>query len=125
MKVVLVVPRRNDSRIVAGASRSHYPALLDAGVELHEFGPGLLHAKTMAVDGQVTMIGSANLDRRSFELNYENNILFLDPALTSAIRATQDHWIAQSVPITAATVAGYSLPRRLWQNLAAMMSPLL
>ena len=122
---VLIVPARNDSRFVAAACRSYYHALLEAGVKIHEYLPGLLHAKTMAVDGQVAMIGSANLDRRSFELNYENNILFLDSALTGEIRAAQEHWLTRSVPVTAATVAGYSLPRRLWQNLAAMMSPLL
>ena len=47
--------------------------------EIYEFGPGLLHAKTMVVDRRVGLIGSANLDRRSFELNFENNILFEDP----------------------------------------------
>jgi cardiolipin synthase len=116
---VLIVPARNDSRFVAAACRSYYHALLEAGVKIHEYRPGLLHAKTMAVDGQVTMIGSANLDRRSFELNYENNILFLDPALTSAIRATQDHWIAQSVPITAATWPDTACPAacgRTWRR---------
>ncbi|WP_374280893.1 cardiolipin synthase [Novosphingobium sp.] len=125
VKVVLVVPRRNDSRIVAGASRSHYPALLDAGVQLHEFSPGLLHAKTMVADGLAGLIGSANLDRRSFELNFENNLLFADAAFAAQVRARQDQWLALSSLITPATVAAYSVPRRLWQNLLAMWSPLL
>lgn len=125
VQVVLVVPRRNDSRIVAGASRSYYPELLEAGVEVHEFRPGLLHAKTMVADRQAVLIGSANLDRRSFELNFENNLLFADPAFAAEIRARQDEWLARSERMTRATVAAYSVPRRLWQNLLAMWSPLL
>lgn len=125
VRTVLIVPRRNDSRIVAGASRSFYPALLEAGVEVHEFRPGLLHAKTMIADGAVGLIGSANLDRRSFELNFENSLLFADAALAGAIRARQDTWLAQSDRVTRETVKGYSLPRRLWQNFLAMLSPLL
>jgi cardiolipin synthase len=76
--VTLIVPRRNDSRFVAAASRSYYPSLLEAGVQIFEFLPGLLHAKTMVADDSAGIIGSANLDRRSFELNFENNILFAD-----------------------------------------------
>jgi cardiolipin synthase A/B len=125
VRVALVVPHRNDSRVVAGASRSYYRELIAAGVEVHEYRPGLLHAKTMVVDGEIGLIGSANLDRRSFELNFENNVLFADAQLAGQIRARQDEWIAQSERISAATVKGYNLFRRLWQNLSAMFSPLL
>ncbi len=125
VRVALVVPHRNDSRVVAGASRSYYRELIAAGVEVHEYRPGLLHAKTMVADGEVGLIGSANLDRRSFELNFENNILFTDANLAGQIRARQDEWIAQSERISAETVKGYNLFRRLWQNLSAMFSPLL
>lgn len=125
VRVVLNVPRRNDSKVVAAASRSYYQVLLDAGVEIHEFLPGLLHAKAMIADREVGLIGSANLDRRSFELNFENNILFRDAALALRVREQQDQWLAQSEPVTRQTIAGYSLMRRLGQNLMAMFSPLL
>lgn len=125
VRVVLVLPRRNDSRVVAGASRSYYRELIAAGVEIHEFRPGLLHAKTMIADSEVGLIGSANLDRRSFELNFENNVLFANPDFAAQIRARQDQWIAQSDRITRDTVARYNMFRRLWQNLLAMFSPLL
>lgn len=78
VRTILVVPKRNDSRFVAAASRGYYRDLVDAGVDIFEFRPGLLHAKTMVVDRSVGLIGSANLDRRSFELNFESNILFAD-----------------------------------------------
>lgn len=125
VRTVLILPRRNDSRIVAGASRSYYAALLAAGAQVHEFRPGLLHAKTMVVDGEVALIGSANLDRRSFELNFENNLLFADRALAAKLRERQDEWLRQSDEITRKAVEAYSLLRRLWQNFLAMLSPLL
>ena len=72
----IIFPARNDDFAVRAASRSYYADLLAAGVKIHEYGAGLLHTKSMTVDGEVTLIGSANMDRRSFDLNYENNILF-------------------------------------------------
>ena len=52
-------------------------------MKIYEYVGGLLHTKSLTVDGEVTLIGSANIDRRSFELNFENNILFVDRALTA------------------------------------------
>ena len=46
----------------------------------------MLHTKSLTLDGEITLIGSANMDRRSFDLNYENNILIYDAAMTAAMR---------------------------------------
>ena len=73
----VIFPQNNDSWIVAAASRSYYRDMLDAGVRIREYVGGLLHTKSLTVDGELTLIGSANIDRRSFELNSENNILVL------------------------------------------------
>jgi cardiolipin synthase len=54
----------------------------------------------LTLDGEVTLIGSANLDRRSFELNYENNILFHDHALTGVMRKRPQDYITRSHPVT-------------------------
>jgi cardiolipin synthase len=125
VETVLVLPKRNDSRIVAGASRSYYADLVAAGVKLYEYRPGLLHAKTMVVDGEVALIGSANLDRRSFELNFENNILLRDKAFAAELRVRQTEYVAASDRVTAQDVAGFGIARQLWQNLVATVSPLL
>jgi cardiolipin synthase len=125
VRVILVFPKRNDSRFVAGASRSYYADLLKAGAQIFEFRPGLLHAKTMVVDRQVALIGSANLDLRSFELNFENNILFADAAFAEAIRDRQDEFIAQSDAVTADQINRCGVGTRLWRNALAMLSPLL
>ena len=122
---VIVFPKHNDSWIVAGISRSYYHDLISAGIEVYEFRPGLLHAKTMVVDGSVGLIGSANLDRRSFELNFENNILFADRAFAGAIRARQDEFLAQSDRVTQAEVDQYGIAGRLWQNLLDTISPII
>jgi len=121
----IVFPARNDSWIVAAASHSYYAELLAAGVKIHEYTGGLLHAKTLTLDGQVTLIGSANLDRRSFDLNYENNILFCDAALTAAVWRRQQAYLDRSRPVAADDVAGWPLRRRLWNNTIAMLGPLL
>ena len=97
----IIFPARNDSWIVAAASRSYYADLLAAGVRIFEYQGGLLHTKSLTLDGEVTLIGSANMDRRSFDLNYENNILFYDPALTAEMRRRQDAYLARSRPVTA------------------------
>ena len=125
VRTIMVIPQRCDSRIVAATSRSYYEDLIKAGVEVHEYRCGLLHAKTMIVDRSVGLIGSANLDRRSFELNFENNILFANDEFAARLRARQDEYLADSVSVTAETVASEGLPRRIWQNLLAVMSPVL
>lgn len=125
VRTILVFPKRNDSHFVAGASRSNYDDLIKAGAEIFEFRPGLLHSKTMVVDRSVALIGSANLDRRSFELNFENNILFSDAAFAAEIRARQDNYIAQSDGVTAEEVGRRGLATRVWQNALAMLGPLL
>ena len=121
----IIFPARNDSWIVAAASRSYYAELLDAGVKIHEYVGGLLHTKSLTLDGECTLIGSANMDRRSFDLNYENNILFCDPDLTAAVRQRQQEYLAKSNVVTPEEVANWPLRRRLWNNTIAMLGPVL
>lgn len=125
VRTVILFPKRNDNWVVAAASRSYYKDLIDAGAEIYEFRPGLLHSKTMVVDGCVGLIGSANLDRRSFELNFENNILFEDRSFAGELRARQDQYLAQCERVTRKDVAHYGIVLRLWQNLLATLSPML
>jgi cardiolipin synthase len=121
----IIFPARNDSWIVGAASRSYYADLLEAGVRIFEYKGGLLHTKSLTLDNEVTLIGSANMDRRSFELNYENNILFYDQSLTAEMRQRQDSYIAQSKPVTLDMVEQWTWRRRLWNNSIAMLGPVL
>jgi cardiolipin synthase len=73
VRVVVILPGAIDNNIVRHASRSQFGPLLEAGIEIYEYQAGLLHAKTMTVDGIWATIGSTNLDTRSFALNDEVN----------------------------------------------------
>ena len=125
VNTTIVFPAKNDSWVTAAASRSYYADLLAAGVKIYEYEGGLLHTKSLTLDGEVSLIGSANMDRRSFELNYENNILFYDPALTKAMRERQQEYITQSHLVTKESVAAWPMSRRLWNNFIATLGPVL
>ena len=74
---------------------------------------------------KITEGAAANVDRRSFELNSENNILLLDVGVTGQIRARQQSYTQKSVRIEKDVVARWSTPRQLWNNTIAMLGPVL
>ena len=74
-------------RLVRKASQAHFARAIKAGVQIYEYRPGLLHAKTLVVDERWVSIGSANLDNRSFALNNELNVTFLDRGVASQLIA--------------------------------------
>ncbi len=78
VKVRLLLPERSDLPLVRLLGRSYYGALLRKGIEIRELGREILHAKVMLIDGERTVIGSANLDQRSFHRNYELNCIIED-----------------------------------------------
>lgn len=123
--VTMIFPKNNDSFVVAATSRSYYWELLEAGVKIYEYKPGLLHAKTLTVDGEISLIGSTNLDLRSFDLNYENNVIMSDKAITADIMARQYQYIADSVEVKREQVEQWSLPYRIWNNVVATIGPIL
>ncbi|WP_222566008.1 cardiolipin synthase [Novilysobacter antarcticus] len=123
--VTLIFPKVNDSWIVAAVSHSYYHRLLDAGCVIHEFEGGLLHAKTMTIDGKVSVVGSSNLDLRSFDLNYENNILLQDEVVTNAIFERQQDYIRRSEQVLLPAVLAWPWYRRIWNNVIATVGPVL
>lgn len=122
--VSLVLPARNDSWIVGRMSRGYYPALLEAGIRVFEFSGGLLHAKTMVADRHLCLIGSANMDRRSLELNFENNVLLASDSFGRAVRDRQDSYLASSVEILPADVDRRRTRTRVIDNILGMFSPI-
>jgi len=125
VEVTMIFPRHNDSLIVAATSRSYYWELLQAGVNIYEYKPGLLHAKTLTVDGEISLIGSTNLDLRSFDLNYENNVVFSDRELTEQIIERQQQYITDSDHVSLEQVENWPLYYRIWHNIVATMGPVL
>lgn len=125
VRTKLILPARNDSWLVAATARSNYEELLQSGVELYEYPLGLLHSKTMTIDGHLSLVGSANMDRRSLELNYENNLLVDSRELTESVRARQQEYLDASRQVTLDDIASWSPMRRLFHNAIGMLSPIL
>lgn len=86
LKVKLLVPGISDSVFVNTAARSYYSELLKAGVEIYQYQKGFVHAKTMVTDSKVAIVGTANMDYRSFDLNFEVNAIVYDEAVATELR---------------------------------------
>lgn len=86
LQVKLLVPGVSDSGFVNAAARSNYGKLLEAGVEIYRYQKGFIHAKTMVTDSRLCIIGTANMDYRSFELNFEVNAVIYDRDCASVFR---------------------------------------
>ncbi len=85
VKVKLLVPGISDSFVVNITSQSFYEELMQAGVEIFKYQKGFVHAKTLVCDRKILTVGTANLDNRSFDLNFEINAVVFDPALAEAL----------------------------------------
>jgi cardiolipin synthase len=120
----LLVPERNDSRVIGAISRALYPQLIAAGVRIYEYRGGLLHSKTLVADQLVSLVGSANMDRRSLELNFENNILLHSAEVSRKIRERQSVYMAASVEISRSEITNRSFGRRFIENVMTMVSAL-
>ncbi len=125
VNVTLILPKHNDSWVVAAASRSYYRRFLQAGGQIWEYRPGLLHTKSMTIDGKALFIGSSNLDMRSFDLNYENDVLIEDEGVTRAMLARQMEYLSDSEQVTLDDIAAWGIHWRMWQNALATIGPVL
>jgi cardiolipin synthase len=125
LRVTLIVPRANDSLLAALASRASYERLLAAGVELWEFQTGFLHSKTVSVDDELAIITTANLDRRSYEINFETSVVVYQDAFARELRRLQESYLAHSLRMDQQAWARRSAMQRFRENLANLVSPLL
>lgn len=123
--VTLVLPKKSDSIVVGAASRAHYAELLDAGVRIKLYRLGLLHAKTMTIDGTVGVIGSANLDMRSFYLNFEVTLFVYDTDQASVLRMLQVEYMSDSDDLFPEQWHTRPAWAKAIDNTARLLSPLL
>ena len=98
--VKLLLPGPIDHNLVRQASRSELGRLLQAGIEIYEYHPAMLHAKTMVVDGRWATVGSTNLDRRSFALNDEINLVVYNQAVAQRLERVFKDDLTRSKPVT-------------------------
>jgi len=123
VKVVLLLPGAIDNNIVRQASRGGFGELLDAGIEIHEYRSGLLHAKTMAVDGLWSTVGSTNVDNRSFALNDELNVALYDADTTARLEKIFVEDLQHSRPVDSAHWRSRGPVDRLLELLAMPFKP--
>jgi len=99
--VQIILPGQSDLRLVAYVSRTYYKTLLREGVKIFHYQPRVLHAKTMVFDGYWSIVGSANLDSRSLNYNYECGVGILDSGVAEEMERIFTHDLMDSRPITA------------------------
>ncbi len=125
VKVSLIVPEKVDSFLTRYASRSYYTDLLDVGVDIYLFRGGLLHTKSITVDGSLSMFGTVNLDMRSLWLNYEVSLFVYEAEFANDLRALQQTYIADSDLVDPAVWGSRSFKERFLENTLRLVSPIL
>lgn len=124
-KIKLLVPGESDSLLVNFAARSYYGRLLDAGAEIYYYQKGFVHAKTMVIDQQLAIVGTANMDIRSFDLNFEVNAIVYNEEL--AIELTKAFYDDLKLSIKIDNAEWQKRPKgtQLIEKIAGLLSPLL
>jgi cardiolipin synthase len=125
VKVELIVPKQSDKRLLDAVAGSFYDELLEAGVNIHRYRPGLLHSKTLTVDDEIGLFGTSNFDIRSFAINFELSLILYGREVTTQLRVQQERYIAASRQLTQSQWNERSTPRRVLEGIARLVSPLL
>ena len=125
VNVTLIVPKLNDSTLVAWSSRSFYSDLMNAGVNIAEFHGGLLHTKSLLIDKRVAIFGSVNFDQRSLRLNFEISLIVYNDEFCAKLETLIDSYLAQSDMVNPVSWAKRPRWRVLLENAAHLASPLL
>jgi len=125
VEVDLVVSAVVDQPFVNLAQCSYYDELLSSGVRIHRYRGYLLHAKNVCIDDRLAVIGSSNVDIRSFQLNEEISLLLYDAPSIARLRAVQQDYLAQSDPVILAEWRRRGRLRKLAENGARLVGPLL
>lgn len=125
VRVIVILPRRIDSLLVRHASRSFFDEVISAGAEIYEFKGGLLHTKSITVDGQQAMFGTANFDMRSLWLNYEVSLLVYDRDFVTDLRTLQQTYLDDADAVMLVPWAKRPVGARLIESTMRLLTPLL
>ena len=125
VNVQLLVPLVSDHIFTGAAGRAHFTTLMEGGVSIYRYRPGLLHAKTVTIDDAVGLLSSANLDVRSFNLNFELTVLLYGKAATDSLRAVQYDYLNNATRLDAGEWCRRSIVLQYADNAATLLSPLL
>ncbi len=125
VKVQILVPTKSDARVVDAAAQSYYYELLEVGVEVYKYTKGFIHAKTMVVDGLLSVLGTANFDERSFELNFEINVLVYDESIAAQLSESFTNDLKDAKQLSVETWQKRSAVKIFVEKLARLISPIL
>ena len=125
VRVRLVLPSKSNHAVTFHAGRSFYAPLVEAGVEVCEYQPGIVHAKTLVADSQVALVGSANMDLRSFRLNFEVHAMVHDGSTAAALHAEFERDAARSSVVESAVWSARGWGPRFKEGASRLVSPLL
>lgn len=125
VRVDLLLPKKTDHPVVDCASRSWFNEFLKSGVVIHQLGEGFLHSKVVTVDGHLALVGSANMDTRSFLINFELSLLLYDREVASHLVRVFDRMIAHSTAVHHDELAELSFTRQFTEGFCRVLSPLL
>jgi cardiolipin synthase A/B len=125
VKVTLILPKLNDSTLVAWSSKSYYADLMAAGVRIAEFRGGLLHTKSLLVDQRIAIFGSVNFDQRSLRLNFEISLIVYNEDFCTKLNSLIESYLAKSDFVDPLIWAKRPRWHRYVENAAHLTSPLL
>ncbi len=125
VEVRLLVSRFTDHILVKLAQQSYYSELLKAGVQVHLYEGGFLHAKHVTFDDEISLLGSSNVDIRSFVLNAEVSLIVFDKGVTEQLRREQIRCLDKTEMLTFDSWEKRPMIRKIGENLARLASPLL
>jgi cardiolipin synthase len=123
--VQVIVPKRGDSRLVDLAARSYFPELLQANVRVYEYEPRFIHAKTLVCDDNVSIVGTANFDNRSFRLDFELIAVLYGQIANTTIANAFTADLRDCRELSYKELTSLSFARRLGESAARLLSPLL
>jgi len=123
--VRLLLPARSDVPIVRHAGHGFFAGLLRAGVAIFEYDASILHAKSVVVDDYVSVVGSTNMDYRSFHWNAECNVVVLSDGVAASMRATFENDLVGSCRVTKDAWRARPLRHKTGDRLARLLAPLL
>ncbi len=123
--VRIMIPRRSDSRLLQYASFSYVTRCLKSNIKVYLYEPGMLHAKTMIVDDDFVTAGSTNFDFRSFENNFECNLLIYDNAVNRCMRDIFFEDIRKCSKLTFSEWKKRPMPQRALESFVRLFAPIL
>ncbi len=125
VKVKLMIPNKPDHMFVYWATMSYVGDLLNAGAEAYIYQKGFLHAKTIVVDGKIASVGTANIDVRSFRLNFEVNAFLYDKEIAKELVKKFQEDMLESSQMTQKLYQERSLVIRFKESVSRLLSPIL